>query len=93
MEVPSPYLALMERRSSENAVADIFAYRFRADAKPLHSSYVKKKCRCSQPPMPSAVKKASRDPISFESLSMVCFIKGLVVARPTTFSSLSTIGM
>ncbi len=33
----------MERRSSENADADIFEYRFREDAKPLHSSYVKKR--------------------------------------------------
>ncbi len=33
----------MERRSSENAVADIFEYRFHEDSKPLHSSYVKKK--------------------------------------------------
>ena len=35
--------AMMERRSSENAVADIFEYRFGKDAKSLHSSYVKKK--------------------------------------------------
>ena len=33
----------MERRSSDNADADIFEYRFREDAKPLHSSYVKKR--------------------------------------------------
>jgi len=33
----------MDRRASENAVADIFEYRYREDAKPLHSSYVKKK--------------------------------------------------
>ena len=33
----------MERRSSDNADADIFEYRFREDAKPLHSSYIKKR--------------------------------------------------
>ncbi len=33
----------MERSSSENTNADIFKYRFHEDAKPLHSSYVKKR--------------------------------------------------
>ncbi len=33
----------MERRSAENADAAIFEYQVRGDARPLHSSYVKKK--------------------------------------------------
>ena len=37
------FSATMERRSSHNADADIFEYRFHEDAKALHASYVKKK--------------------------------------------------
>ena len=33
----------MERRSSENVDAAIFEYRVTGDARPLRSSYVKKK--------------------------------------------------